>query len=56
MADSVARQLLDAPAMRLVAKVGQHDDIGNLADPPKRLDRARNRRLAMHFLPKKLVQ
>ena len=47
--DAVAGELLDPPAVRLVAEVGEDDDVGDLADPLQRLERARNQGLAVHL-------
>ena len=49
-------ELLDPPAMRFVAKIGEDDDIRDLTNPPKRLGRARNQCLPVHFVTKKTVE
>jgi hypothetical protein len=54
--DAVRRQLLDAPAVRLVAEIGQDDDVGNLADTAERLERAGHQGLAMHLAPEEIGQ
>ncbi len=52
MAYPVARQLLHAPGVRLAAEVGEDDDVGHLADPAERLDRAGDQGLAVHLASK----
>ena len=47
--DAVRRQLLDPPAMRLVAEVGEDDDVGDLADAAQGLERAGHHGLAVHL-------
>ena len=56
MGDAVRRELRHPPRMRLVAEIGEDDDVGDLADPPERLERARDQRLAVHFAAEEAVE
>ena len=56
MGDAMRRQLRHPPWMRLVAQIGEDDDIGDLADPSQRFERSRNQRLAVHFPAKELSE
>ena len=56
MGDAVAGELVDPPRMRLVAEIGEDDDVGDLADPAERLDRAGDQRLAVHFAAEEMVE
>jgi hypothetical protein len=51
-----AGELLDPPRMRFVAEVGEDDDVGDLADPPERFERAGDQRLAVHLAAEKSVE
>ena len=48
--DAMAGEMLDPPRMRQLGDVGEDDDVGNLADPSERLNRAGHQCLAMHFI------
>ena len=56
VADAVLGQLVDPPGMRLVAEIGEDDDVGDLADPPQRFLGPWNQRLAVHLAAEELRQ
>ncbi len=53
---AVGGELVDSPGVRLVAEIGQDDDVGDLSDPAEGLDRSRDQGLAVHLAAEEGVE